>query len=64
MEGECESDEEGARGGRLREGKSEITFDQEEFAGLASQYLKRCVNGQAWGWEGHEGQSEDRDSQD
>ena len=50
MEGEGESDEEGARGGRLREGGSEITFDQEEFAGLMSQYLKRCVNGQAWGW--------------
>ena len=50
MEREGGSDEEGARAGRLREGESEITFDQEEFAGLASQYLKRCVNGQAWGW--------------
>ena len=50
MEGEGESDEEGARGGRMREGESEITCDQEEFAGLTSQYLKRCVKGQAWGW--------------
>ena len=49
MEREGESDEEGARAGRLREGESEIIFDQDEFARLMSQYINRCES-QAWGW--------------
>ena len=46
-EGEDEDAEEGE--GAAAQRSSEIVFDQEEFAGLTSQYLKRCRS-QAWGW--------------
>ena len=39
LSGREREEDEGARGGRLREGESEIIFDQGEFAQLTSQYL-------------------------
>ena len=49
LSGREREEDEGARGGRLREGESEIIFDQGEFARLTSQYLTTCGGGKAWG---------------